>query len=55
MSALLSDGACEECGHSISLHDDRGCVVQSPGTLETPPAFCGCPQTYEALRLKWLK
>lgn len=44
------DPNCAECGHSVTLHTDFGCIYRSAGTLEHPPRTCTCERTRIELR-----
>jgi hypothetical protein len=33
---------CPDCGHSASMHDERGCGNWTPGTKHERPLPCGC-------------
>ena len=41
---------CSACGHSVTLHTDRGCIFRSAGTREHPPRTCTCERTRIELR-----
>lgn len=41
---------CSECGHTVTLHTDHGCIYRSAGTRDRAPRTCTCERTRIELR-----